>query len=76
MLVQVAPGNASPRNPENPIQNKVMVLRTPTTASPTLDYKWLKTSGRNHCRTLADAIVIGSNPPQYGTRNSANAAIP
>jgi hypothetical protein len=37
---------------------------------------WSRSSGRNHCRTLADAIVIGSNPPQYGTRNSANAAIP
>ena len=43
MLVQVAPGNTGPRNPENPIQNKAMISRTPPAARTALDHEWLKT---------------------------------
>ncbi len=43
MFVQVAPGNAGARNPENPIQNKAMISRAPPTARATLDHEWLKT---------------------------------
>src|ERR1022692_2505512 len=43
MFVQVAPGNARPRNPENPIQNKAMIPRTPPAARTALDHKRLKT---------------------------------
>ena len=43
MFVQVAPGNASARNPENPIQNKPMIPRTPPAARASLDHERLKT---------------------------------
>ncbi len=43
MFVQIAPGNARPRNPENPIQNKAMIPRAPTAARTALDHEWLKT---------------------------------
>ena len=43
MLVQVAPGNARPRDPKNPIQNKPMISRTPPTPRTALDHEWLKT---------------------------------
>jgi hypothetical protein len=39
MLMQIEPGNACSRNPENPIQNKAMIPRSPTTARSTLDHK-------------------------------------
>ena len=44
MFVQVAPGNACSRNPENPIENKPMVPRTTPAARPALDHEWLKAS--------------------------------
>ena len=43
MLMQVAPGNAGSRNPENPIQNKAVIPWTPPTAGTTLDHERLKT---------------------------------
>jgi hypothetical protein len=43
MLVQVAPGNARTRNPENPIQNKAMVSRSSPAARTALDHEWLET---------------------------------
>jgi len=43
MLMQIAPGNARPCDPENPIQNKTMVPRTTPTARTTLDHEGLKT---------------------------------
>ena len=43
MLVQVAPGNTRPRNPENSIQNKAMIPGTPPAARTTLDHEGLKT---------------------------------
>jgi len=43
MLVQIAPGNAGPRDPENPIQNKSMIPRTPPAARTALDHERLKT---------------------------------
>jgi hypothetical protein len=43
MLVQVAPGNARPRNPENPIQNKAMIPRSSPAARTALDHEWLET---------------------------------
>ena len=43
MFVQVAPGNTSARNPENPIQNKTMISRATTTARTALDHERLKT---------------------------------
>ena len=42
MLVQVAPSNASPRNPENPIENKAMIPRTAATARTPLNHERLK----------------------------------
>jgi hypothetical protein len=42
MLMQVAPRNARPRNPENPIQNKTMVPRATTTARAALNHEWFK----------------------------------
>ena len=44
MFVQVAPGNACSRNPENPIKNKPMVPRTTPAARTALDHEWLKAS--------------------------------
>jgi len=44
MLVQIAPGNAGPCNPENAIQDKSMVLRATTTARAAFDHKWLQAS--------------------------------
>ena len=44
MFVQIAPGNACPRDPENPIKNKAMILRATTTARAALDHEWRKTS--------------------------------
>jgi hypothetical protein len=43
MFVQVAPSNTRPRNPENPIQNKAMISRTPPAARTALDHEWRKT---------------------------------
>jgi hypothetical protein len=43
MLMQVAPGNTRPRDPENPIQNKTMIPRSPPAACTPFDYKGLKT---------------------------------
>jgi hypothetical protein len=43
MLVQIAPSNARPCNPEYPIQNKAMISRTPPTARTALDHERLKT---------------------------------
>ena len=43
ILVQIAPGNACPRNPENPIQNKAMIPWTPPTARAALNHEWRKT---------------------------------
>ena len=42
MLVQVAPSNAGPCNPENPIQNKAMVSGSPPAARTALNHKGLK----------------------------------
>jgi hypothetical protein len=42
MFVQVAPGNTSARNPENPIQNKAMIPRAPPAARTALDHEWRK----------------------------------
>jgi hypothetical protein len=42
MLMQVAPRNARPRNPENPIQNKTMAPRATTTARAALNHEWFK----------------------------------
>ena len=44
MLVQVAPGNAGTCNPENPIQNKALISRTPPAACTPLDHERLKTT--------------------------------
>ena len=44
MFVQVAPGNARPPDPENPIKNKPMVPRTTPAARTALDHEWLKAS--------------------------------
>jgi len=43
MLVQVAPGHARSRNPENPIQDKAVISRAPSAARSALDHKRLKT---------------------------------
>jgi hypothetical protein len=43
MLVQVAPGYAGACNPENPVQNKPMISRTPPAARSSLDHERLKT---------------------------------
>jgi hypothetical protein len=43
MFVQITPGNAGPRNPENPIQNKTMIPRATTTARTAFDHERLKT---------------------------------
>ena len=43
MFMQIAPGSAGARNPENPIQNKAMIPRTTTAARASLDHEWLKT---------------------------------
>ena len=40
--MQIAPRNARPRNPENPIQNKTMVPRATTTARAPLNHEWFK----------------------------------
>ena len=42
VLMQVAPGNACPRNPENTIQNKAMIPRASPAARAALDHEWLK----------------------------------
>ena len=42
MLVQIAPSDARPRNPENPIQNKPVVPRATAAPGPALDHKRLK----------------------------------
>ena len=44
MFVQVAPGNARSRNPENPIENKAVVPWTTPAARASLDHEWLKAS--------------------------------
>ena len=44
VFVQITPGNTGSRNPENPIQNKPMIPRTPPAARTTLDHERLKTS--------------------------------
>jgi hypothetical protein len=43
MFVQITPSNAGARNPENPIQNKTMISRTPPTTRTALNHKGLKT---------------------------------
>jgi hypothetical protein len=43
MLMQIAPGNASACNPENPIQNKAMIPRASPAARTALDHEWLET---------------------------------
>jgi hypothetical protein len=43
MLVQIAPRDTRPRNPENPIQNKPMVPRAAPASGPPLNNEWLKT---------------------------------
>ena len=40
--MQIAPRNARPRNPENPIQNKTMVPRATSTARAALNHEWFK----------------------------------
>jgi hypothetical protein len=42
VLMQIAPGNARPRNPENPIQNKPVVPRATATPGAALDHERLK----------------------------------
>ena len=42
MLVQIAPSNARPRDPEDPIQNKPVVPWSTTAPGPTLDHERLK----------------------------------
>ena len=44
MLMQIAPGNARPCNPEYSIKNKAMIPRAATTARTTFDHEWLKTA--------------------------------
>jgi hypothetical protein len=55
MLMQVAPRNARPRNPENPIQNKTMVPRATTTARAPLDHEWFK----------AGPFLVAHQTPQH-----------
>ena len=43
MFVQITPGNAGSRNPENPIQNKAMIPRATATARTPLNHEWRKT---------------------------------
>lgn len=43
MLMQVAPGNVRLCNPENPVQDKAVILWTPTAARTALNHEWLKT---------------------------------
>ena len=43
MLMQVAPSNACSGNPENPVQDKAVIPRTPTATSATLNHERLKT---------------------------------
>ena len=43
MLVQVAPGNAGSRDPENSIQNKPMIPRTPPATRAAFNHERLKT---------------------------------
>ena len=52
---QVAPGNASPGNPENPVQNKPVVPGTPPAASPALNHKRLK----------ADPFLVAHQSPDH-----------
>jgi hypothetical protein len=42
MLVQIAPRDTRSSDPENPIQNKAMVPRAPTTPRTSFDHEWLK----------------------------------
>ena len=43
MLVQVAPGHARPCDPENPIQDKAVIPRTPSAARTALNHERFKT---------------------------------
>ena len=43
MLMQVTPGYARSRNPENPIQDKAVIPRAPSAARTALNYERLKT---------------------------------
>jgi hypothetical protein len=42
MFVQIAPRDTRSSDPENPIQNKAMVPRAPTTPRTSFDHEWLK----------------------------------
>ena len=44
MFMQIAPGNTCPCDPENSIQNKAMISRTPPASRTALDHERLKTS--------------------------------
>jgi hypothetical protein len=57
MFMQVAPGNTRPRNPENPIQNKPMVPRTPPATRTPFDYKGLETG----------PFLIAHQTPDHGS---------
>jgi hypothetical protein len=57
MLVQIAPGNTGARDPENPIQNKPMILRTPPAARPALDHERLK----------AGPFLVTHQSPDHGS---------
>ena len=57
MLMQVAPCDTSPRNPENPIQNKAMISRTTPAARAAFDHERLKTR---------PFVVAHQTPDQHG----------
>ena len=65
MLVQVAPGNTRPRNPENPIQNKAVIPRTPPAARTALDHERLKAGPFLVAHQTTDQVIpslIDQNP--------------
>ena len=57
MLVKVAPCNACPRDPENPIKNKAMVPRTTPAPRTALDHEGLKT----------DPFLVTHQTPDHGS---------
>jgi hypothetical protein len=66
VFVQITPGNAGSRNPENPIHNKAMIPRTTPTAHT---HKWLKASPflvthqtTDHCSLLKSYLESDTTP--------------
>lgn len=57
MFMQIAPGNARPRNPKYPIQNEAIIPRTPPAARTLL----------NHERFNASPFLVTHQTPDHGS---------